>query len=127
MHLRRLLAAGLALCCAAAQAQPPAPGSPGRVPLPVLQVDRTTTCVAPPEVMRREHARMLAQRKELVRQGVRGGPQALQGCLECHADRRTGVAAGTPQAFCQACHDFVAVRLDCFACHQPAPGAVARR
>ena len=110
---------------AAFVAAPAARAEPGRVPLPVLEVDLTTTCVAPPEVMRRQHARMLERRKDLtVRHGVRGGKEALTSCIECHADRQTGAAVATPQAFCQACHDYVAVKLNCFECHQGRPGAV---
>lgn len=115
----------LAVAAALAAAAPAAIAEPGRVPLPVLEVDRTTTCVAPPDVMRRQHARMLERRKDLtVRHGVRGGKEALTSCIECHADRQTGAAVGTPQAFCQACHDYVAVKLNCFECHQGRPGAV---
>ncbi len=106
---------GLAL---AAQAQ----GS--RVPLPTIEVDKSTQCVAPPEVMRRTHMDMLKHRRDkTVHQGVRGGDQALTRCLECHASRKTGAAIGSPDAFCQSCHDYVGVKLDCFDCHQGKPGA----
>jgi hypothetical protein len=99
----------------------------GRVALPVLEVDPETTCVAPPDVMRRMHMHMLEHRSNLtVLQGVRGGDQALTRCLECHANRATGAAVGSRDAFCQACHDFVGVKLNCFECHQGKPGAAAR-
>ena len=115
----------LALAAALAAGAPAVTADPGRVPLPVLEVDRTTTCVAPPDVMRREHPRMLERRKDLtVRYGVRGGKEALTSCIECHADRQTRAVVSTPQAFCQACHDYVAVRLNCFECHQGRLGAV---
>ena len=95
-----------------------------RVPLPKLDVDKGTTCVAPPEVMRRTHMDMLKHRRDrTVHQGVRGGDQALTRCLECHASRTTGAAVGSTDAFCQSCHDYVGVKLDCFDCHQGKPGA----
>jgi hypothetical protein len=99
----------------------------GRVPLPRLTVDKATTCVAPPDVMRRTHMEMLKHRRDrTVHQGVRGGDQALTRCLDCHASKTTGAAIGAPDAFCQSCHDYVGVRLDCFDCHQGRPGAVAK-
>jgi hypothetical protein len=99
----------------------------GRVPLPRLTVDKSTTCVAPPDVMRRTHMEMLKHRRDrTVHQGVRGGDQALSRCLDCHASKTTGAAIGSPDAFCQSCHDYVGVRLDCFDCHQGRPGAVPK-
>jgi cytochrome c553 len=123
--MRRMLRwlAVAALCfAAAAQAQS------GRVPMPKLEVDKSTTCVAPPEVMRRTHMDLLLHRRDrTVHQGVRDGDQALTRCLECHASRTTGAAIGSRDAFCQSCHDYVGVKLDCFDCHQGSPGAMATR
>ena len=120
--LRALAAAG-ALCLAVA-----AHAQAGRVPMPHLEVDRSTSCVDSPEVMRRKHMEMLRHRRDrTVHLGVRGGDEALTRCLECHASRTTGAAIGSRDAFCQSCHDFVGVKLDCFDCHQGKPGAVAKR
>jgi hypothetical protein len=114
----RLLAAALVAAIAAA-----APAQAG-VPLPVLKVDKGTSCVAPPEVMRRTHMDMLKHgRDKTVRQGIRGGDDSLNGCLSCHARPTGGAAIGSPDAFCQSCHDYAGVRLDCFDCHQGKPGA----
>jgi len=123
MRALRLLLVAPALAGLAAVAH----ADGGRVPLPKLTVDRSTTCVAPPEVMRRTHMEMLKHRRDrTVHEGVRGGDQALNRCLECHASKTTGAAIGSPDAFCQSCHDYVGVKLDCFDCHQGRPGAVAR-
>lgn len=98
-----------------------------RVPAPRYTVDKSTTCVAPPEVMRRTHMEMLKHRRDrTVHLGVRGGDEALTRCLECHASKTTGAAIGAPDAFCQSCHQYVGVRLDCFDCHQGKPGAVGK-
>ncbi len=98
-----------------------------RVPAPSLTVDKSTSCVAPPDVMRRTHMRMLEHRRDrTVHQGVRGGDEALTRCIECHASRVTGAAIGSRDAFCQSCHDYVGVKLDCFDCHQGRLGQVAR-
>ena len=91
-----------------------------RVPKPVIAVDKSTQCVAPADVMRREHHRMLARQKErTVRLGIRGEPVHLAGCIDCHASKTTGSVIGSPDAFCQSCHAYAAVRIDCFDCHQP--------
>ncbi len=118
---RFVLAAALAGVTLAAAAQ----GS--RVPAPKYTVDKSTTCVAPPDVMRRTHMKMLEHRRDrTVYQGVRGGDEALTRCIECHASKTTGAAIGAPDAFCDACHRYVGVRLDCFDCHQGKPGAAGR-
>ena len=113
-------AAVLAIGSIAVAASAPAQG---RVPLPNVTVDKSTQCVAPPEVMRRTHMNMLKHRRDkTVRQGVRGGDESLNRCLECHARPTQGVAVGNPDAFCQSCHDYVGIKLDCFDCHQGKPG-----
>ena len=122
LRVLRLLLAMLAFAGLAAAAR-----ADGRVPLPQLTVDKSTACVAPPEVMRRTHMDMLKHRRDrTVHQGVRGGDESLTRCLECHASKTTGAAIGAPDAFCQSCHDYVGVKLDCFDCHQGRPDAVAR-
>jgi len=119
----RLLLATLAFAGLAAAAH----ADGGRVPLPKLTVDKATVCVAPPDVMRRTHMEMLKHRRDrTVHAGVRGGDESLTRCLECHASKTTGAAIGAPDAFCQSCHDYVGVKLDCFDCHQGRPGAVAK-
>jgi len=115
--MRAALAAALCLAATAA--------AQTRVPMPVLEVDRNTSCVAPPDVMRRTHMDLLMHRRDrTVHQGVRGGDEALARCISCHAGSK-GAAIGNRDAFCQSCHDYVAVKLDCFECHQGRPGAVA--
>ena len=67
------------------------------------------------------------QRDRTVRAGVRGEKVHLNACIECHAGPGAGAAAGSavgsPQAFCEGCHRYAAVKLDCFECHQPKPGS----
>lgn len=70
--------------------------------------------------MRRQHMRLLQhQREETVRKGVRQGRYSLQGCIDCHAGRKTGSVVGAQDAFCEGCHSYAAVKLDCFGCHSP--------
>jgi len=82
-----------------------------------------TQCVAPPEEMRRNHMEMLKhQRKLTLREGIRGAKVSLNGCIECHASKKTGSVIGSDDNFCQSCHAFAAVKLDCWDCHQPKAG-----
>lgn len=83
-------------------------------------------CVAETSEMRRNHMKLLDhQRGETVQAGVRDKPFSLKACIACHAvDGPDGrpVSAESPQHFCRTCHDYVAVRIDCFTCHASRPG-----
>jgi hypothetical protein len=101
-----------------------------RVPKPAIAVDKGTQCIASPDVMRRTHMEMLKhQRDRTVHLGERGVEVTLNGCIDCHAGKGAGAAAGAavgrPEAFCESCHRYAAVKLDCFECHQARPGAAA--
>lgn len=110
-----LLLAGLA---AAEGARPAAT----RVPQPVLEPARGGQCVEDPAFMRRNHMELLKhQRDDTVRAGARGGKYSLKGCIGCHASQTTGSVAATQTNFCQSCHSFAAVKIDCFECHASKP------
>jgi len=102
----------------------------GRVPKPAISVDKGTQCLDTPAVMRRTHMEMLKhQRDRTVHLGERGIKVTLNGCIDCHAGKAAGAAAGAavgkPEAFCEGCHRYAAVKLDCFECHQARPAAAA--
>jgi hypothetical protein len=113
--LRGLAVALLAgLCTMAASA-----GDAGSTPKPNIIIESSEHCVAPPEQMRREHPDMLRHQRDLtVHRGERGRKVSLNACVACHADRRTGSVIGSDRAFCQGCHSYAAVHIDCFDCHQ---------
>ena len=95
----------------------------------VVIADPAGRCVAPNDVMRRTHMDMLKhQRDRTLRAGIRGEPASLNACIDCHASKKTGSVLGEG-GFCQSCHAYAAVTLDCFECHQPKakfkPGAQA--
>ncbi|SPE27004.1 DsrJ [Burkholderiales bacterium] len=91
----------------------------GRTPKPTIVIESREHCVAPPEQMRREHPDMLRhQRDRTVHRGERGMKVSLNACIGCHADRHTGSVIGSEHAFCQGCHSYAAVHIDCFDCHQ---------
>jgi hypothetical protein len=97
----------------------------GRTAKPVVVIERPGQCVEATEVMRRNHMKLLThQRDRTVRDGIRTKPHSLSGCVDCHASRKTGSVLGE-QGFCQSCHAYAGVRLDCFECHASKPGAQA--
>jgi hypothetical protein len=91
-----------------------------RVPKPVVVIERGEKCVEDTDFMRRDHHTLLKhQRIDTVHKGIREAGRTLQGCVDCHASRKTGSVIGSPDAFCESCHDYVGARLDCFECHSP--------
>jgi hypothetical protein len=100
----------------------------GHTPKPGIVIASKEHCIAAPERMRREHPDMLRhQRDRTVHLGERGAKVSLNGCIGCHADAQTGSVIGDDRAFCQGCHRYAAVSIDCFDCHQPSirPGGAA--
>ena len=84
-----------------------------RVPLPTppsarSRVSKTQGCVEPTEVMRKNHMRfLLHQRDETVHEGIRAKKFSLN----------------APGQFCQSCHAYASVHIDCFQCHATTPAA----
>lgn len=90
----------------------------GRAP---LARPRGEACVEPADVMRRRHMVMLDEwRQSVVRgaaserrtyvssRGVSFEKSLTRTCLGCH---------GAAAAFCDRCHERVAVKITCFDCH----------
>lgn len=105
---------------------------PGRVPKPTIEKGKGGQCVEDTEFMRRNHMSLLLhQRDRTVHDGIRTKRYSLNGCIECHASRQTGSVIGSDANFCQTCHTYAAVKLDCFECHaskpRTAPSATGRR
>ena len=89
----------------------------GRVPKPVVKIERPGACVEPTAVIRRDHMKLLVhQRDRTLRQGIRGERHSLKECVECHASAATGSVLG-PEGFCESCHRYASVSIDCFECH----------
>jgi hypothetical protein len=82
-------------------------------------------CVEPTDVMRRDHMRFLMhQRDDTVHGGIRGARHSLVGCIECHAQtdaKGVAIAVNARGQFCESCHSFAGVRMDCFGCHAAVP------
>ncbi len=85
---------------------------------PVLDKPRSAPCVRDPQLMRRIHMDLLRHtRDETVHRGVRDAPASLTACVDCHANAQDGRVLGSPSHFCQGCHAYAAVKIDCFECH----------
>jgi predicted CXXCH cytochrome family protein len=86
-------------------------------------------CVADTDWMRRNHMTVLMhQRNDTVHDGIRTQRFSLKGCIECHAVKGADgkpVTVASPEHFCRTCHDYAAVRMDCFECHASRPQANA--
>jgi hypothetical protein len=97
--------------------------SPARTPVPkVTEARPGTQCIAPPQKMRREHMSMLRhQRDDTVRGGIRGAQASLKGCVDCHAGAATRSVSRSAGDFCVSCHEYAAVKIDCFECHAGSP------
>jgi hypothetical protein len=90
-----------------------------RTPLPVVTIHKGEKCVEPTEIMRRDHMNfILHQRDETVHEGIRTTRHSLKKCINCHADPETNSVLGE-NGFCQSCHSYAAVSMDCFGCHTP--------
>jgi mono/diheme cytochrome c family protein len=102
-----------------------------RVFIPAPPKGKGDKCVADTAFMRRYHMTMLDhQRDGTVYEGIRTKQFSLKRCIACHAvngpDARP-VTIKSPKHFCRACHDYAAVKVDCFECHasRPEPGKAA--
>jgi hypothetical protein len=111
----------------------------GPAPQPVVSITTPGKCILPADQMRRAHPDMLRHQRTLtVHEGRRGMPASLSGCVDCHAPHAATAASGSapdtagtatvlaavnsPGGFCDSCHAYAAVKLDCFECHASTPG-----
>ena len=98
-----------------------------RVAKPVVVIEKPGRCVEDTALMRRDHMKFLVhQRDRTVREGVREKTHSLSGCVDCHASAKTGSVLGA-EGFCQSCHAYAGVQLDCFECHTAKPARAALR
>ncbi len=107
---------------------PLAQASAGDVPKPVIQKGEGDKCVEDTDYMRRNHMKVLNHhRDKTMHEGIRTKQHSLKGCIDCHA---TPNAAGQKTVlgkdhFCQSCHSYAAVSVDCFQCHSSKPAGNA--
>jgi hypothetical protein len=83
------------------------------------------TCVEDTAFMRANHMELLMhQRDRTVIEGIRTKKHSLKECVACHTvsdDYGRPVSYQNPKNFCRSCHDYTAVKIDCFECHASKP------
>lgn len=83
-----------------------------------LDIGRGGHCVKDPQWMRQNHMHLLThQRDEVVYKGIRDEQISLKTCIECHASMKDDSVIAREDSFCVACHQYEAVKIDCFECH----------
>lgn len=72
-------------------------------------VHKKGECVRDTAWMRHNHMQLLMHaREDAVRDGVRVTNHGIKGCRTCHPNRAE---------FCDQCHGYVGVKLECWDCH----------
>ena len=75
--------------------------------------------------MRRWHMTMMKHDRDITMyEGERPVNASLGECFECHTvkdDAGTPLTVADERHFCRTCHDFAAVKVDCFDCHRSTP------
>ena len=88
-------------------------------------------CIQPEDEMRRNHMNyILHQRDQTVRQGIRTETDSLANCIDCHVqpnDKDEIASHDDKEHFCNACHEYAAVQIDCFQCHADKPQKFIKR
>jgi len=82
-------------------------------------------CVRPTDFMLRHHMDLIKHQRDLaVHEGIRDTDNDLDGCVACHvsvgADGQA-IPINAEKQFCDTCHEFAAVHLNCFDCHATVP------
>jgi len=96
-----------------------APQSPKAGPTIVIDKVRAgERCVEDTAFMRKNHMKLLMhQRDETMHKGIRTEQHSLKKCVSCHASAKDDRVVGSDEHFCQSCHTYAAVKLDCWECH----------
>ena len=96
-----------------------------RVPLPNPPRGKGEHCVRPTEEMRMNHMKYLLHQRDLtMHEGIRTKTFSLKNCIECHVSKDANdqyIAINAPGQFCQDCHSYAGVKIDCFECHATHP------
>jgi len=82
-------------------------------------------CVLPVAEMRRNHMNhILHQRDATVHEGIRTKQFSLTECVNCHVPAKPKgqeIRVTSSEHFCNSCHTYTAVSIDCFQCHSDQP------
>lgn len=92
--------------------------------LPVVPVATGEPHAEGNEYWRRHHMELMRHDRGLtLREGQRDIEASLAQCFDCHTTEEAGqpVTYQSEKHFCRSCHEFAAVRIDCFSCHRSTP------
>ncbi|MCK4676251.1 MAG: hypothetical protein KAT61_10045 [Gammaproteobacteria bacterium] len=93
--------------------------------------DESLKCIQPEDEMRRNHMNyILHERDETMHEGVRNEPGSLAACIDCHVEpNEKGEIADVDsnEHFCNGCHEYASVQIDCFQCHADRPQKFIKR
>ena len=100
-----------------------------KVPAAQSRVSEAQGCVEPTAEMRKNHMNyILHQRDETVHEGVRTKQYSLVECINCHvSDAPDAPRVSSEEHFCNSCHTYAAVSIDCFQCHADRPVKTSAR
>ncbi len=106
------------------------PGSSfAEVPFPDIPKGKGDSCVAPTDVIRQTHMDLLLHKRDkTMHEGIRTKQYSLRECLNCHIQPKadgTYPSIDSKEHFCNACHSYAAVTIDCFQCHRAVPDSAA--
>jgi hypothetical protein len=103
------------------------------IPLPTINEPHgeNVECVQPEDEIRRNHMNyILHQRDETMHEGIRTETYSLANCIDCHVepDKDGNIASiDSEEHFCNGCHVYAAVNIDCFECHADRPQKYIKR
>lgn len=96
-----------------------------QVPEATKRFSPTQGCVEPTAVMRKNHMKfILHKRDQTMHEGIRTPQYSLQECINCHVPEDSSgkvVRIDSKEHFCNSCHSYAAVTIDCFQCHADHP------
>jgi hypothetical protein len=97
-------------------------------PAPAKKYNDKTLCVEPVPEMRRNHMKYILHHRDLtMHEGIRTKKFSLKECINCHnaPSPKDGKVASIEDKnhdhFCSTCHNYAAVKIDCFECHSDKP------
>jgi hypothetical protein len=93
------------------------------IPEAQARFSETQGCVEPTAEMRKNHMNyILHQRDETMYEGIRTRQYSLNECINCHvSDAEDAPRVSSEEHFCNSCHSYAAVKVDCFQCHADRP------
>lgn len=95
------------------------------IPVPDIPKGKGDKCVEPTDEMRKNHMNyILHQRDETVQKGIRTKTHSFKECINCHVvkdENNMSVTYKDKRHFCNSCHEYTSVQIDCFDCHTSVP------